>query len=113
MEKKSIHPKFREKLTSEKLHHIAPLAYSSKKKVSKTSFPEIIRMGEQIFSFTMKSENNPMQKHFTALSGRREEVTRGVREHNTCKLSENQRRRGTRMPLRKTNRNREPSPTPK
>lgn len=60
MEKKSIRPKFREKLTSEKLHHIATLAYSSKKKVSKSHFPEIIRRGEQIFPFTTKSENNSM-----------------------------------------------------
>lgn len=62
LEKKSIHPKFREQLTSEKLHHITPLAYSSKKKVSKTGFlksPPKIRRGANIH-FTMKSENNPM-----------------------------------------------------
>lgn len=41
-------PNLEKKLTSEKLHHIASLAYSSKKKVSKTSFSEIIRKGANI-----------------------------------------------------------------
>lgn len=46
------------------------------------------------------------------MSRRREEATRrGVQEHNVCKPSENQRGRGARIPLRKSNGNREPSPT--